>query len=98
MSLKLEWRDRAIHEAQDAFDWYEAQAPGTGERLITEIDAHVVDLLAHAQGYPMWRGPFKKINLKRFPYVIVFRIMKDAVIIYSVFHSKRNPSRWGERR
>ena len=98
MSRKLEWRDRAIHEAQDAFDWYAAQGPGTGERLITEIDAHLVDLLARAQGYPKWRGPFKKMNLKRFPYVIVFRVMKDAVIIYSVFHSKRNPSRWGERR
>ena len=98
MSLTLRWRDRAIHEAQDAYDWYEVRSQGLGESLLLELDAHVDSLVQRSTGYPKWRGPYKKINLQRFPYIVVFRVVKDTVIIFSVFHSSRNPSRWGRLR
>ena len=98
MSLTVLWRDRAIHEAQDAFDWYEAKTRGLGEGLLTELDAEVDALVQHPKGYPKWRGPYKKINLQRFPYVIVFRVVQNAVVIFSVFHSKRDPKHWGRIR
>ncbi len=31
MSAKVRWRYRAIHEAQDAYDWYEAKTHGLGK-------------------------------------------------------------------
>jgi len=95
MSLNVLWRNRAIREAQDAFDWYEARSQGLGERLLAELDAHVGSLVQRPSGYPKWRGPYKKINLRRFPYIVVFRVVKATVIIFSMFHSSRDPSRWG---
>jgi plasmid stabilization system protein ParE len=98
MSVTVLWRDRAIHEAQEAFDWYEARSHGLGENLLAELDAHVGALVDRPTGYPKWRGPYKKVNLQRFPYIVVFRVVKDTVIIFSVFHSKRDPRNWGRVR
>lgn len=50
------------------------------------------------EGFAKWRDPYKKINLKRFPYIIVFRVVKDAVVVFSAFHTERDPKRWGGRR
>ena len=98
MSYRLEVRAEASKEFIESYLWYEGQREGLGEEFHDEVQEYFDTLRQRPTGFPKWRGPFKKLNLKRFPYVIVFRVMKDAVIIYSVFHSKRNPSRWGERR
>jgi toxin ParE1/3/4 len=98
MSVTVLWRDRAIHEAQDAYDRYEAKTQGLGEGLLHELDAHVDSLVDRPNGYPKWRGPYKKINLERLPYLIIFRVVKTTVIIFSVFHNKRDPKHWGRVR
>ncbi len=98
MKCRLEVRDVASAEFIEAYLWYEDQRDGLGEEFHDEVQEYF-DVLRHRPaGFPEWRGPYKKINLKRFPFVIVFQVVKDAVVIYSVFHSKRNPSRWGRRR
>jgi plasmid stabilization system protein ParE len=56
MSVKVEWRDRAIHEAQEAYDWYERRSKGTGERFIAELDEHINVIRARPSGYPKWRA------------------------------------------
>ena len=98
MSTKLIWRGDAIRDVQEAYDWYEAQSKGTGERLIAELDEFVAFILEHPSGLPKWRSRYRKMTLSRFPYQVVYRFEKNTVIIYSVFHSSRNPSRWGRLR
>ena len=98
MRAKVRWRDRAIHEAQEAYDWFEAQSKGSGERLITELDEHIDFLLKHPNGYPKWRSSYRKVTLKHFPYQVVYRTEKETVTIFSIFHGKRDPKGWGRKR
>lgn len=93
MSAKVRWCYRAIHEAQEAYDWYQAHSKGTGERSITELDEHIAFLLEHPTGYPKCCSIFRKVTLKNFPYQVIYRFEKDTV--FSIFHSSRNPSQWG---
>lgn len=67
MKVAVQWRDRAIHEAQDAFDRYGAKSLGLGEPSLEALDAHVDALLQRPKGYSQWRGPYKRTNLHRFP-------------------------------
>jgi plasmid stabilization system protein ParE len=55
-------------------------------------------LVDRPTGHPRRRGPYRKVNLRRFPYIVVFRAVKDTIIIFRVFHSKRDPKRWGRVR
>ena len=98
MSAALVWRGEAIRDVQEAYDWYEERSKGTGERLLAELDEFVAFILEHSDGLPKWRSRYRMLTLRRVPYQIVFRVEKGGVVIYSVFHSNRNPSRWGSRR
>jgi plasmid stabilization system protein ParE len=98
MSTKLIWRGEAVRDVQEAYDWYEARSKGTGERLLAELDEFVAFILEHPDGLPKWRSRYRKVTLKTFPYQVVYRFEKSTIIIHSVFHSSRNPSRWGRRR
>ena len=97
MSAKVRWRDRAIHEAQEAYDWYEARSKDSGERLIAELDEHIDLLLKHPTGYPKWRSSYRKVTLKDFPFQVIYRFEKGTVTIFSIFHGKRDPKHWGGR-
>jgi len=98
MSFRLEVRDRASVEFIEGYLWYEQQRDGLGEEFHDEVQAYFDILRQRPTGFSKWRGPYKKINLKRFPYIVVFRFEKNTVIIFSVFHNKRNPAAWGRRR
>jgi len=98
MSYRLEVRDRASDEFIEGYLWYENQRNGLGEEFHDEVQEHLAVLREHPEGFAKWRGPYKKIKLKRFPYLIVNRVVKDTVVIISVFHSKRDPQRWGPQR
>lgn len=98
MSYRIEVRDLASNEFIEGYLWYENQCDGLGEEFHDEVQEYFDVLCQRPTGFPKWRGAFKKINLKRFPYIIVFQVVRDTVIVYSVFHSSRNPSQWGRQR
>ncbi|MBS1769726.1 MAG: type II toxin-antitoxin system RelE/ParE family toxin [Acidobacteria bacterium] len=98
MSFLLEVRDRASVEFIEGYLWYEQQRVGLGEAFHDEVQEHFEFLRQRPDGFTKWRGPYKKINLKRFPYLIVFRVVKSTVVIFSVFHNKRDPKLWGRLR
>ena len=94
----VEWRDRAVHEAQDAYDWYEAQSKGIGERFIAELDEHIAFVQLRPKGYPLWRSRYRKVTMILFPYKLIYRVDGERIIIFSVFHNKRDPKHWGRVR
>ena len=98
MSATVVWRGEAIRDVQEAYDWYEAGTHGAGEELLAEIDEFVVFITQRPEGPAKWRSRYKKITLKRFPYQVVYCFERGTIVIYSVFHSHRNPSRWGRLR
>lgn len=98
MRLGLEVRDRATKEFIEGYLWYENQRDGLGEEFHDEVQEHFDFLCEHGKGMAKWRGPYKRITLKRFPYIIIYRVVRDTVVVFSVFHAKRDPKRWGHHR
>ena len=43
------------------------------------------------------RADVRRSILKRFPYVIYFRALRDEVLILAVMHGRRHPRRWKSR-
>jgi plasmid stabilization system protein ParE len=76
---------------KDAYDWYEAQRPGLGEELLEELDGIYNKLGSHPEYFGKIKKNFRQAALKRFPFVIVYEIIKMEVVVFAVFHSSRNP-------
>lgn len=93
MDFRIIIEDKALNEARDAYDYYEKQQEGLGERFKTELEKGINRLKANPELYRKIKNDIRQKLLYKFPYVIVYEVFDDTIIIYAVFHQKRNPKR-----
>ena len=84
-------RDRAQLMLDEAYLWYEQKSPGLGERLLQEVINGFQNLQNRPDYYTKSKENYRQLILKQFPYKIVFEIIGTDVIVYSIFHTSRNP-------
>lgn len=84
-------KPRAILMTKDAYDWYEFQRPGLGEDFLDELDSMYRNIETHPEYYRKIKKNFRQAVLKRFPFVIVYEVIKTDVVVFAVFHTSRNP-------
>jgi ParE toxin of type II toxin-antitoxin system, parDE len=77
--------------AKDAYKWYETQKQGLGEEFLDELDGAYLKLESHPEYFGKVKKNFRQVALKRFPFVIVYEIIKTEVVVFAVFHTSRNP-------
>lgn len=93
MGFKLEIRPLATIEILEAFDWYELQREGLGVEFLNELETFYISLLRNPTSYGYYDKPVRQGKIDRFPYVVVFEIFDEAVVVYSVFMTRQNPSK-----
>lgn len=76
---------------KEAYEWYELQQKGLGELFLNELDKHYAKAVSLPTAYSKKEGNYRCISLRKFPYVIVFKIIKTTVVVYAVFHTSRSP-------
>ena len=76
----------------DAYWWYEERSSGLGELFLQELDTCYPRLRTQPEWYHKSEKDFRQLTLKKFPYVIAFKIIQTDVVVYAVFHTKRNPN------
>ena len=84
-------RPHAVEMAENAYQWYEEQQTGLGDLFMSELDSCYDKIEVWPISYNIIRKDFRQIVLKRFPFVIVYKIVQERVVVYSVFHNSRNP-------
>jgi toxin ParE1/3/4 len=97
MTLPIDSRLEAIDEVDAAFQWYEDQRAGLGEEFFSEL----LDQLDRIQSHPeAWGIVYRKIRacpMRRFPYVIYYRLLPDRINMIAVQHGHRQPRAWRRR-
>ena len=88
---RLVVKPRAIRMATEAYNWYEERQSGLGESFITELKYCYDKIRTWPEAYTQIKKDFRHIVLKTYPYVIIFRIVGDDVVVYAVFHTSQNP-------
>lgn len=91
MVYKLGIKPGAEDDIEVAYNWYEDQKTGLGEEFLAELMGYYKKLENTPSAFGKLKRNYRQVALKRFPYVIVFEIIKKEVIIYAVFHTSRNP-------
>lgn len=97
MSHGLTIRPDAGDELTAAHDWYEGQHPGLGDEFLRAAD----DVFGRITTYPElyaagYRGA-RQAPIRRFPYVVVYRVVGSAVEVFAVVHTSRHPRSWRSR-
>ncbi len=93
MSYKVIFTEEADFDVFDARQWYESRRTDLGDELLNEIEEYVKVLEQDPQIYQVRKHNWRYCPLKRFPYVIVFEIEKQEVVVYAVFNTYQHPNR-----
>jgi len=94
--FNIELLSQAEDELSEAYDWYEEQLTGLGNKLYIEV-SHLLNLIeTNPYYYPVKYGDLHSAVLNKFPYLIIYWVdeVNNKVIIISVFHTSRKPKRF----
>ncbi len=92
----VELLPQAEHELAEAFDWYEEQLAGLGNKFYKELDHYFTAISKNPHHYPIkYKGDLHVVVLNKFPYLIIYWVDKinNLIIVVSIFHTSREPKR-----
>lgn len=84
-------QEEAIQDMQDAYDWYEEQLLNLGEEFLEEVYKIFEKIKRNPQHFGIAFNEFRNVRLKRFPYLIIYKIESNKVYINSIRHIRRKP-------
>ena len=84
-------KPRAITMAKEAYEWYEQQSKGLGEIFLSELNNCYKKIEAQPALYSKTKKNFRQLRLKRFPFVVIYEILRSEVVVFAVFHTSRDP-------
>ena len=96
MKYQLLIKAEAMQDMAEAFDWYEKERTGLGIEFLDEAEASYNRVIQHPEHYQSHQNQRIAV-MHRFPYKIVYEIERETVVVYAVYHDKRNPERLTER-
>jgi plasmid stabilization system protein ParE len=87
----------ALSDAAEAYAWYEERSAGLGERFLKHVDECLEWIRDNPQLFEVVYKNYRRAIVKRFPYVIFYKINADVVTVYSIFHTAQHPAKWRKR-
>jgi len=95
--LHLVIKEEARNEIFDAFYWYESKLKGLGNRFVEILDISFGRISSAPFSFSKKHKEMRQAIVVHFPFVIIFEIEDNQIIIYAVFNTKRNPKQWRTR-
>lgn len=100
MSRRLVVDEDAEEELAAAYAWYERQREGLGNDLMRAVDAAVAAIgstpslaISHVSD----ELGARRVQVRRYPYSVVYIVTDDEVRIIAFAHGRRRPAYWRDR-
>lgn len=91
MTFAVAFHPSAVIEVEEAETWYSAERAALADAFIADLEASVARVATNPFGWAeRWPG-VRQAQLRRFPYLVVFRLRGEAVDVVAVAHSRRAP-------
>jgi toxin ParE1/3/4 len=97
MSLPIHFRPQAEQDLAEAGTWYEEQQPGLCGRFLSEVEASLERVADNPHMYAVVEEDIRSCGLRRFPYLLYYRLLDDRIEVLAVLHGSRDPAAWRER-
>lgn len=93
----ISYHPEAEREFEEAVDYYENQSQGLGIELADEVLGVENRIEENSETGIVWLHETRLHRVRRFPFGIVFREMKEQIIVIAVYHLSRNEDYWIHR-
>ena len=95
--LTIHYHPDAVTDMTEAALFYEDRQAGLGERLLNAIEEAFEVISTHPT---LWRADERgrrKYRIKRFPYLMIYKVTSQTIVILAIAHTSRKPGYWKER-
>jgi plasmid stabilization system protein ParE len=89
--------EEAKRDLSESRDWYNAEVEDLGYDFVEEVRKAVNRVESNAEQFTLEYRDARICPVKRFPFLVVFRIKGQQVEILAVMHGHRNPKTWMKR-
>jgi plasmid stabilization system protein ParE len=79
-------------DIQTAFGRYEEYQAGRGEVFMRQLDAAFMLLREHPEIAPVYKGPYRRMLLRNFPYGIFYQAQPKRIVIAAILDLRQNPA------
>lgn len=92
MIYELIIQEEASLEVLEAYIYYENAQKGLGEKFMKQLNNYFRRILSNPKHFQLKRN-YREAFIKKFPYLIVFDIIDNKIIVLSVFNTYQNPEK-----
>jgi hypothetical protein len=78
-------------DAVAGYAWYEEKYSGCGDDFLRMFYTCIAEIELNPFQYPKLYLEFRRGLLHKFPYAIYYKIERDVIIVFGLFHCARNP-------
>lgn len=97
MNLGAVFRPEAVADVVEARGWYEEQHPGLGDAFAASVEEIVNRMKSMPRMYPVAHREVRRGKLRKFPYLVYYRVHPNKVEVLAILHGSRDPRLWRER-
>lgn len=90
--------EEAEQDITDAFYWYKQQLPGLESRFLKHLDDCFKIILNNPESFQFAYKKKRQAVVKTFPFVIIYEVGKNEILVSAVFHTSRNPGKLKKRK
>ncbi|HSV12887.1 MAG TPA: type II toxin-antitoxin system RelE/ParE family toxin [Tepidisphaeraceae bacterium] len=97
MTKPIILHEEASKEFLEAEDYYFQQHPSLANEFKIEITRVIANVADRPKSYVKYLSGTRRSMADRFPYFVVFKEYRKAILVVAVAHVRREPGYWRER-
>lgn len=97
MSYVLRLRPEVVLDLETSAKWYDERRIGLGADFLTECKATLDRIIEYPASIAASTNDIQSCRIRRFPYVIHYRLEGKTVVVFAIMFGGRDPSAWFDR-
>jgi hypothetical protein len=93
MTYKLILKSQAHFDLAEAIEYYQSKRKGLGLKFLKCVQKFFGRIIKNPLHYPLKSNQFREAYIQKFPYVIIYEIVENEIVVFSVFNTHQNPQR-----
>lgn len=97
MTRRLVLQPEAEEDIRASRRWYERQSPGLGSQFLRAVETSLAHVEHTPELYAAVDQETRRARVRRFPFAVYYEIETERIVVYAVWHHRRDPRGWQER-
>ena len=93
MTCKLILKSRAHTDLAEAIEYYQGKKKGLGLKFLKCAQKFFDRITKNPLHYPLKSNQFREAYIQKFPYVIIYELIDNEIVVFSVFNTHQNPTK-----